>query len=58
MLHLFIYALEAYKYHYTADQIGTGALLEDPNFKAEDLNVSGSVAVSGIVLWELSVLGA
>lgn len=43
MLHLFIYALEAYKYHYTADQIGTGALLEDPNFKAEDLNVSGSV---------------
>lgn len=44
MLHLFIYALEAYKYHYTPDQIGTGALLKDPEFnKAEDLNVSGSV---------------
>lgn len=43
MLHLFIYALETYKYHYTADKVGTGYLLEDPNFKTEDLNISGSV---------------
>lgn len=42
MLHLFIYALETYKFHYPADVVGTGYLLEDPNFREEDLNIGGS----------------
>lgn len=43
MLHLFIYALEVYKFGYSESEVGTGKLLTDSRFKTTDLNVSGSV---------------